>query len=288
MPGPTLAMLDAAVVVSMPTIIKAHTDAAGRRIVEVEASSQEVDSEGDVILQQALMDSAQEFVATGCLDIDHLSEIGYQLGIPDPASYVVGRPLEVKDIGGGRTSVVGELRRSLDGRHDPTRHRYDDLWESLQSVPPVPWYASVYGFPKQDMVVNCAVEGKCEAGATRLLIKGLNWRSLAFTRRPVNQSLRGRARIITAKAAMAEIAKAMSVAEAEQVPYDLRGTSMRMSDIWAGRGCMKCGVGSMPTLGGYQDHFEKCVGMTPDVAELCSYALMHKTNMHRVLACISP
>jgi hypothetical protein len=276
--------IDKAVCVSMPTVIKAHTEVGGRRIVEVEASSQEVDSEGDVILQAALLNSAQEFVATGCLDIDHISELGYQMGIPDPASYVVGRPLEVKDIGGGRTSVIGEIRRSLDGKHDPLRHRYDDLWESLQSNPPVPWYASVYGFPLDGMMENCADTGSCEHGATRYLIRGMNWRSLAFTRKPINQSLRGRARIITAKAAMMEIRKAMSVAESEGPPGALLTPTPNVSDLWAGRDCAKCGVGSMPTLYGYQDHFVKCCGMTEDVAELCAYALMHKCNMERVFS----
>ena len=276
---PTAEQINSAVVVAIPAIIKARVDTGGRRIVEVEASSQEVDSEGDVILQSALLASAQEFVATGCLDIDHLSELGYQLGIPDPASYVVGRPLEVKNIGDGRTSVVGELRRALDGTHDPLKHKYDDLWDSLQSNPAVPWYASIYGFPLPGMMEDCAAKDACEHGARRFLIRGINWRSLAFTRRPVNQSLRGRARIISAKAAMREIAKSMSILEATPpiVPP-------RVDDIWAKRCCEKCGVDRMPTVAGYQDHFVKCCGMTEDMAELCAYAMMHKTNIERVFS----
>ena len=59
----TTEQLAKAVCVSVPTIIKSRVEkASGRRIVEVEASSQEVDSEGDVILQSALLNSAQEFV----------------------------------------------------------------------------------------------------------------------------------------------------------------------------------------------------------------------------------
>lgn len=276
---PTSEQLDSAVVISIPAVIKARPDSSGRRIVEVEASSQEVDSEGDVILQSALMASAQDFVATGCLDIDHLSELGYQMGIPDPASYVVGRPLEVKDIGGGRTSVVGELRRAVDGTHDPLRHKYDDLWDSLQSNPAVPWYSSIYGFPLPGMMDNCADTKSCEYGAKRFLIRGINWRSLAFTRRPVNQSLRGRARIITAKAAMFEIAKSMSIIDA--LPPSVPPS---MGDLWAKRCCTKCGVDRMPTVAGYHDHFVKCCDMPEDLAELCAYALMHKTNIERVFS----
>lgn len=283
--------LEQAFCISIPAIVKSHIAKSGQRIVEVEASCEEVDSEGDVILQQALLDSAADFIATGCLDLDHKSEIGYQLGIPDPASYIVGRPLEVKALPGRRTSVVGEIRRSPDGRHDPQRYKYDDLWESLQSNPPVPWYASIFGFPKPGMIENCA-SGTCEAGARRYLIRGLMWRSLAFTRNPVNQSLRGQARIITAKSMLAQMAKSMSILESQGVNDEPSHTvpptvSPRVGDLWAGRDCKACSIGAAPTLSGWREHFTKCASMTPDMADLCSYAMMHKCNMEKAMASFS-
>ena len=55
----------------------------------------------------------------------------------------------------------------------------------------------------------------------------------------------------------------------------------RVDDLWAGRECKSCGVSAIPTLAGYQNHFLKCASMTPDMADLCAYAMMHKTNMTR-------
>ena len=78
---------------------------------------------------------------------------------------------------------------------------------------------------------------------------------------------------------MFEIAKSMSIAEA--TPPIVQPT---MGDLWSKRCCTKCGVDRMPTVAGYQDHFVKCCGMTEDQAELCAYALMHKTNIERVFS----
>lgn len=275
--APTDEALDRAVVVTLPTIVKARSDGNGRRIVEVEASCEAVDSEGDVILQSALLDSAQSFVATGVLDIDHLSELGSRLGIPDPASYIVGRPLEVKSLSGKRTSVVGEIRRAMDGVHNPQRHRYDDLWDSLQSDPPVPWYASVYGFPKEGAIEDCT-KSACAHGARRYLIKAMDWRSLAFTRNPVNTALRGQAKIVSAKSMIAQMAKAMSIIDSQSEPF----VPSSMSDLWAMRACQKCGVHGAPSLPGYRAHFVACAGYPQGLADICAHAVMHKTNMERV------
>lgn len=197
---------DSAVVLMMPTIVKAREPTSdGRRIVEVQASTEEVDLDGDVILQSALMGSAASFVQNGHLDLDHYSEFGQRLGIPDPASYILGRPLEVKALSGNRTSVVGEIRKSIDGKVDTFRNRYDDFWESLRSSPPVQWYSSVYGYPKPGMVDDCSEE-MCQLGATRLLIRGFDWRSLAFTRNPKNTALTGAAKIVMAKSFTANLA----------------------------------------------------------------------------------
>ena len=270
-------MLERAIVVSLPTVVKARNDGSGRRIVEVEASCEAVDSEGDVILQDALLNSAQSFIATGALDIDHLSELGPRLGIPDPASYIVGRPLEVKSLPGKRTSVVGEIRRSLDGSHNPQRHRYDDLWDSLQSDPPVPWFASVYGFPLPGAVEDCTT-GTCAHGARRYLIKAMDWRSLAFTRNPVNTSLRGQAKIVTAKSMIARMAKAMSIIDSQSEP----AVPSSMSDLWTLRACQKCGVHGAPSLPGYRAHFIACAGFPPGLADIFAHATMHKTHIERI------
>lgn len=265
--------LSKAVVISLPAIVKARSVGSdGRRIVEVEASCEEVDADGDVILQKALLDSSDSFVATGHLDIDHKSEFGERMGIPNPASYIVGRPLEVKSAAGNRTFVVGEIRKAKDGVHDPLRNRYDDLWDSLQSDPPVSWYASVYGFPKPGMLDDCR-EGCVASDATRFLIKGLDWRSLAFTRNPKNTALRGAARIVTAKSWLADIIKS----GVETPPSVMLPDSMEA--LWATRVCPSCSVHKAPSLLGYRRHFAKCGGIPLGAADIFAHALMHKSNM---------
>ena len=112
---------DGAVIARMHAVIKARPlEANGRRIVDVECSNESVDYDGDVILQKALLDSAQSFIASGHLDIDHLSEFGSRLGISNPTFYIIGRPIEVRGEAGERTFVQGEISRSIDRTDDPT------------------------------------------------------------------------------------------------------------------------------------------------------------------------
>ncbi len=192
----------------LPCIIKATTDTTGKRIVELEASNEQVDLEGDVILQKALLDSAASFIKHGHLDIDHISEIGDTLSPPitNKLSYIVGVPLEVTDLGNGRTGVKGLITESKDGISDPVNNKYDELWESLNRKPPVAWRASIFGYPILSELVDCS-ENTCSHGATRYLVKGIDWRSLAFTRTPMNNKITGFARVVTGKS-FAKIMKA--------------------------------------------------------------------------------
>jgi hypothetical protein len=273
----TVDFLDRAIVARIPALVKARLpDSSGRRIVEVEASCEARDYDGDVVLQEALLGSAASFIATGHLDIDHKSEFGMRLGIPDPASYIVGRPLEVTKGPDGRTFVTGQIAKSRQGVLDTARHRYDELWEALQSDPPVIYYASIYGFPIDyddcgSNPTSCATHG-----ATRLVIKSIDWRSLAFTRTPKNTSLQSPATIVTAKAYIAELAKAMNPAPTIALPNT-------MQDVWAHKDCPHCGVGAVPSLLGYKQHFEKCVGFTSGAAEVSAHALMYRRMMDKYL-----
>ena len=266
-------MLDKAMVARMPAIIKARpSDASGRRIVEVQASCEAVDFDGDVILQEALLNSAASFIATGHLDIDHLSEFGQRLGIPDPSSYIVGRPLEVRAGPNNSTFVVGEISRSIDGAFDVQRNKYDELWASLQRNPPVTWFSSVYGWPTD---MDDCESGQCShSGATRYLIKAMDWRSLAFTRSPKNTALNSPTRILTAKSFLAELAKSMPPSMA--LPNS-------MPDAVAASMCKSCGVHAVPSLLGYRQHFAKCMGYPPEAADLLGHALMYKCAMDRSL-----
>lgn len=303
-------------IVEIPTLIKAHADKSGRRWIECEASCAEVDLEGDLIEQKALLDAAPEFVKNGALDIDHISEVGHRYQIANPESYVIGRPLEVKDLGSGRTGVVGEIRRAANGVHNPTLNRFDAFWDAVSSDPPVLYRASIYGFPTEDGFVDCR-EQACFSGATRYHIKAMQWKSLALTTRPINDKIKGHVRVISAKAFFLELAKsgqlpsagftidprladansgepgAMPIFQSEGVngyaaiaaggaaaPSPLLASPRNMSDAlgqFYSHMAKDCAhTGGIKSTIGFCKHFEACCGMPSDLAELYGHALMHR------------
>lgn len=269
-------LLDRAFVAQIPVLIKARpTEAGGRRIVEVQCSSETVDMDGDIVLQDALLKAASGFVNKGHLDIDHLSEFGYRLGIPDPSSYIVGRPLDVRSGPNHTTFVEGEISKSIDGTVDVVRNRFDEFWMSLQREPPVTWFSSIYGWPTDmDDFSNSTV--KNTLGVTRLLIKAIEWNSLAFTRSPKNTGLTNPTRIVTAKAYLAELAKSVYPAMGDSVPNS-------MTEVWKAAHCPTCKVESVPSLIGYRRHFITCKGCPSGMADVFAHAMMHKTRMDRAL-----
>lgn len=259
-------------------VIKAH-ETDGKRIVEVQCSSESVDAEGDVVLQSALLSSAPAFIRSGHLDIDHISEIGSRMGIRDPDSYIVGRPMEVNDLGKKQTSVVGEIMRATDGVFSTEKNRYDAFWKSLQSDPPVQWSASIYGFPTD---IDDCTEKSCSTGATRYVIKALDWRSTAFTRNPINQSLKGYAKVVTAKAAIDELRKSYS--DAVSAPISFQTCPYNLDHMWGqfkrhGPECpfMKNGNSVLA----FRDHFMSCCGASSDAADVLAHALMYLILRHR-------
>ena len=183
--------------ISLPIIIKANTS-SNRRIIEVEASNEITDSEGDVVLQRALLDASPGFLRSGVLDVDHISEIGRRIGIYNTSDWIVGVPLEVKDIGKGRTSVVGELHQPKPG----IVTKADEIWDGITRDPPVRWRASIYGFPKGADGFADARVAKCPEApsAKRYVVKALDWRSMALTQRPINDAITGQAHVVTMKA----------------------------------------------------------------------------------------
>ena len=276
--------LDRAVVARFPALVKAYPAAAdGRRVVSVESSTEEKDLDKDIVLQSALLASAESFIAHGHLDIDHKSDLGHRMVPPiaDPASWIVGRPLDVSAASGGRTFVKGEISRSLDGTDDPSRSRADELWASLRRDPPVAWYASIYGFP---IDLDDCTKGQCPGLAdTRFVIKAIDWTGLAFTRTPKNTALKGAARIVTAKAFLAELVAAKAL---EALPLALPlNVPQTMDDAYAASTCKACGVHEMPSLLGYRRHFAKCCGAAPGAADLLAHAVMYRRAVESALKC---
>ena len=189
-----------AIAIDFDVVIKSSVQ-DGRRIIEFECSNEAVDLEGDCIVQKALMDSKDSFLKSGHLDLEHYSEIGDRLDppIPNPASYIIGKPLQVLDLGGGRTGIIGEITRSADGSFRPELYQYDAIWDAINRRPPVEYRASIYGFPIPEEVIDCS-QNTCSHGATRYLVKGIDWRSTALCRRPMNDKIRGFVRVVSQKA----------------------------------------------------------------------------------------
>lgn len=304
-----------ALCINIPAIVKAHTD-NGKRMVWVEASNEEPDSEGDVILQKALLNSADSFLQRGHIDIDHISEIGNRMNppIPNYRDYIIGRPVKVEDLGGGRTGVTSEI-------YTDTRNKIiEAFWESILAGANPPWRASIYGFPLPGDVEEC--QGSCPMGATRYLVKGIDWRSLALTQHPVNDAIKGTAKIVTAKAFIKAYGAVSKIAHAgAQLPDTMmaadsmgqqEGTnfkpedrlnslgqslpSVMMSDdsriaptnregMWGEyqlhiqRGCKACKDGvNVVTL---RNHYIICDGLDYHTADVMALAMMHLIRRER-------
>jgi hypothetical protein len=285
---------DRAVVATFPAVVKGYYQAgSNRRIVEVAASNESVDLDGDVVLQKALLEAAPGFLRSGHLDIDHLSEFGDRLGIKNPSSYIIGRPIDVRRGEGTETIVEGEICRSVDGKDDPSLNKFDEFWATLRREPPVVWFASIYGWPTD--IEECA-DGKCvSTGATRYVIKSIDWRSLAFTRTPKNTSLTKAARVVTAKSYLGELVKSLgtggSIAPATQIgafshvpPQGWSPDTIRD----AASPCPNCEVHKTPSLLGYKTHFMECKGCSEGGADILAHACMYKHYMDRSLPMVAP
>lgn len=282
--------MDNGLIISLPgTIVKARQDKSGRRLVEVEASNEAMDGEGDIIYQKALLDSADSFIKNGHCDIDHMSELGPRLGVMNPNSYIVGRPIEVKALENGRTFVVAEIQKGV--TYDPARNRFDDFWDSLQREPPVQWRASIYGFPKEGQINDCR-ELLCKSGATRYEISGLDWKSMAFTKSPMNRALEGYAKVVTAKAMIEAIMKGEEAMPGVDLAGPVPGTAPRhlaprnMHDAIGqyhehiAKDCPFSG-GSMDNRAMFKSHFEGCCGMDSNMADVFAHALMYYRTLDR-------
>lgn len=271
-------LVDEAVCIGLPAVVKAFTEEGGRRIVECQASAQVLDSEGDVILQAALLGSAEHFVKSGVIDIDHIAFIGSRLNppIPDPSSFIIGKPLAVSDMGGGNTAVRMELNQGP---------RATEVWKSLQADPPMPWRASIYGFPTSAgwLDVRKAAAGIETYGATRYLVSRLTWDGLALTMNPVCAGIETTAHIIKSM-----LGKSLSVPIEPAIPTTTAVTLANMvlpprsreelmgqflAHISEGR-CPHAGGSAGNSVFSFREHFAECCLMDPYQADIAALALM--------------
>lgn len=281
------------VYISLPAIIKAGMD-NGRRMVEIQASAEVVDSEGDLVRQCALINAAPGFIKSGVLDYQHLSEIGSRLDppIPNPLAYIIGNPREVKDIGGGCTSVVAELHKARD---DGKITKADEIWETLKADPPMPWRASIFGYPTMDGYLDVRTmksgDQRDTFGAKRFLITNMLWKSLAFTMNPVCDGIENTARIVSEKALIKSMVgksysipvnPSVSTPTTEMLANHMESPRSReelfgahfLAHIKANR-CPHAGGDQGNSVHSFREHFANCCCEDPWTADVHALALMH-------------
>lgn len=147
------------------------TDDFGNYIFEVEASNENLDLQNQIVLQNALLESKDEFLKGGVISYDHLHKRKDQNGnvISDP-SMVIGEPIDVK-TDGKSTIVVGKLYAT----NDKAKELIKMLKAGSTRV-----RASVGGiFPEIVKNVKTGVEK----------ITHVLWNDLALTTSPVNNTV---------------------------------------------------------------------------------------------------
>jgi uncharacterized protein YegP (UPF0339 family) len=144
------------------------TDENGNYIFEVEASNEDLDLQGQVVLQRALLASKDHFLTEGVISYDHLHKRRGPNGetISD-SSMVIGEPIEVK-TDGRRTIVVGKLYKSNETARDLIQKLKDGSTRIRASVGGI--------FPKIVKDVKTGIEK----------VTSVLWNDLALTFAPVN------------------------------------------------------------------------------------------------------
>jgi hypothetical protein len=149
----------------------------GARFIYMEASNQARDYQGEIVLAKALAESADYYRRFGNLDLDHITQIGPRVGIPDYALFEIGRPVEVV-AQGDRTFVKGAIYAG-DGQ---VAERANQFWESITRLnPPQQWFPSVGG-----QVIEKGTELDPTTRTTAAVIRKVRWTNIGFSKTPVN------------------------------------------------------------------------------------------------------
>lgn len=146
---------------------------SGKRYVWIEASSEDVDLQGERVLHDALWSQRDYYLKKGNIDLDHLSKIGLRLNPPihDYYAYEIGRPVDVGRKA-GRIYVKGCLYRGND--------HAERIWQGLTEWSPrMTLFASVSG----------PILRKEPRGGVPTITKCM-WNNVALTQEAVNHGLR--------------------------------------------------------------------------------------------------
>ena len=165
------------------TMLKAvPVEDGGDRIIYVQASNENKDYQGEIVLAKALQESADYFTRFGVVDMDHKSipKIAKRFGITNTDEWIIGQPIECR-FNGDSTFVKAQLRSG----DSPLAAQANIVWEGLTKVnPPVRYFASVGG-----AVLDRDIKIDPQSGEPVPVITRTLWGSLALSKAPVNLTL---------------------------------------------------------------------------------------------------
>lgn len=243
----------------------------GERFIYFEASNEGVDQQNERVLAKALEASAEHYLKFGNIDIDHYTMIGARVGIPNPMSYEIGRPVAV-DVRGDSTFVKAQLYR---GDTELAKNA-NMVWESMTELnPPARWYPSVGG-----AVLAKSLEIDPVSKEKVAVVKKVRWTNVALSRTPVNQHLSaaGTAPIGTfAKSLNGFVMKALEASHGTDVAALTGGAALGRQSLDAGpqsyfdfrdrlAGALQSGAVKDPTMHGLIDYCVQQFSLAPDEA----------------------
>jgi hypothetical protein len=162
------------------------TQEGKRRLLYMEASTEDTDYQDEVVLQKALHDSSDYYLRYGNVDLDHYSILGPTGPAgADYRSYEIGKPCEVS-MHGQKTFVKAELNRPTDGSDGGAGCKQANMvWDSLtRQSPPARWYPSVGG-----AVLAKGIRVDPASHKRIGVIEKVRWNNIGLTRTPVNRSV---------------------------------------------------------------------------------------------------
>ena len=152
-----------------------ETDESGNVIFEAEASNENLDFDGQVVLQEALIASKDYFLANGVVSYDHKHLKPDPLDPHwNPEKYIIGEPLEVRTKG-NRTFVKGKLYSTVESAQEIIKK----LKAGAKTL-----HISVGGKMPQVEKTYSQKLGKMIEAVVAVL-----WDEIAITFKPVNQTL---------------------------------------------------------------------------------------------------
>lgn len=178
---------DAAILGDVPDFVRfdamlkaTPAEDGGRRILYFEASNEDVDHQGEIVVQKALADSADYFLRHGNIDLSHYTIMGPKSGLANFMEFEIGRPIEAR-VDGKRTFVKAELYQG----DSPQARNASMVWDSLTKQQPASrWYPSVGG-----AVLAKSVRFDPALRRKVAVIEKVRWNNVALDRCPVNRTV---------------------------------------------------------------------------------------------------